>query len=590
MRMPLAAVVGAEFLVAAWFVAAGGPQPPRLAVAGSIAVTGLLLLVTAGGTSPAAMAARQVAFLGRGTVATARPDPEATAPPALRAIFPGLVLRRAHDRRGRPFAVAEWAGTATVILSVRPPDGPLVHARTVTQLPLAAIHDAVTASGVPVEAVTVTCVLPGSWRPAPGDPPGTGQKVAQRTDLVSLRVRPFAAHSAITIRGGGRTGLDATLAALAALVRVTVAEAGLTGEALDVPAASAALLTALEPGHDHPADGSEATWAEAWAEISGPGTVQTSAAVTSWDPAGSPAPAPAGQVPDRVLTAGLVPSREGPAVVRIVLRAVAAPGTSGREMRRAAAEATRGKGLRSRAAVGEQLAALRASTPLGPGVRLPDPRDAPGSSLLQQGLAIDPRLLDRLTSPLSRGVPFGTADTGETLEIDLVGARPLRIVAVGQGWLAGEIAARAADAHLPVVVVTDRPAPWFAMARSAAVSDRVTVVADERSVDHAPAGGSGLVVVDGAGSRPTGAGQGRWRTTVFTTLRAEAVPPEVTAAADLILIAPDAGDDPQRLATALHLDSGVGARAVRLTGMDVLAISRGSVITARLQPVSTLTP
>lgn len=584
MRIPLTAVVGAELLVATWLVAAHGDLLARLVAAGLVAVPGLVLLMTAGGTSPAAVAARRMVFLGRDKVATALPDPDATTPPALRAVFPGLVLRGAHDRRGHPFAVAEWAGTATVILSVRQPDGPLVHARAITRLPLEAIHDEVAATGIPVEAITVTSVLPGSWQPAASDPPGTGRRVAQRTDLLSLRVRPLEARSAITIRGGGQTGLDATLAALTALVRVTVAEAGLTAEPLDVPTASAALQTVLEPSNAHPAGGSEVTWAEAWAEISGPGTVQTSTAATSWDPAHLSGPAPADQVPDRVLATHVTPGSDGLAVVRIVQRAVAASGTSARRTRSAATKAAQGAGLRARAAVGEQLAALRSSTPLGSGILLPDPRDAPGYSLLKQGLAIQPRLLDRLAPPLSRGIPFGTADTGVPLDIDLVGGRPLRIVAVGQGWLANEIAARAAAAHLPVVVVTDRPAPWLAMARSATAADRVSVVADERSVDHTPGGGSGLVVIDGTGATPATTGQRRWRATVFATLRAEAVPPEVTVSADLLLIAPDAGDDPQHLAAALHLDGEAAARAVRLTGTDFLAVSRGSVVTARIHP------
>ena len=132
--------------------------------------------------------------------------------------------------------------------------------------------------------------------------------------------------------------------------------------------------------------------------------------------------------------------------------------------------------------------------------------------------------------------------------------------------------------------MTDRAAPWLAMARAAAVPDRVSVVADGRSVDHTPGGGSGLVVVDATGTTPATTGHGRWRTTVFATLRAEAVPPDVAATADLLLVAPDAGDDPQRLAAALHVDGAVGAQAVRLTGMDFLAVSRGSVITARIHP------
>jgi hypothetical protein len=67
-------------------------------------------------------------------------------------------------------------------------------------------------------------------------------------------------------------------------------------------------------------------------------------------------------------------------------------------------------------------------------------------------------------------------------------------------------------------------------------------------------------------------------------VRADAVPPEVVASADMILVAAGTGVDPQSLAAALHIDGEVAARAVCLTGTDVLAVPRGSLIALRVRP------
>jgi hypothetical protein len=52
----------------------------------------------------------------------------------------------------------------------------------------------------------------------------------------------------------------------------------------------------------------------------------------------------------------------------------------------------------------------------------------------------------------------------------------------------------------------------------------------------------------------------------------------------MILVAAGTGVDPQSLAAALHVDGEVAARAVCLTGTDVLAVPRGSLIALRVRP------
>ena len=599
--LPLSSLVGLEVLAVAALLAlttGGAAAYAALAVAGGV---GLLLAVPVRGGSLAMAVLRRVGFAGRAKVATVPPaarrlgEGAPDAVPALHALFPGLAVTSARDHRGRAFGVALWGECATVVLTVSAAGGSLVHPAGSTRLPLPALLERVMASGIPVDALTVLAVSAGAVD-ASVEPPPTraagGAGVGHRVVHVALRVRPLDARAAVEARGGGSSGLHACLATLASGLEATLRDAGLAADLLDVEALTAALWSAVEPElSGAPADAS-ATWVESWLDVTGPAATHRTAAAHSWSPEGTLDAVWSGPGRARVVAAELLPAptagpSAGPAVgpsARILVR-VGEPTVRGAEAAAAAVRrAAAALGLRLRPVSGAQADGLRATSLLGQGVPYAAPADVPALSALDGRLTVPGGLLDLLAPVVGSGIDLGIDAHGVEMALDIIGPRPQRILAVGQGWLATEVAARAARAGLPVTVVTDRAAPWLVMARTDGVEPLVRVVSDDRS-EAAAGPGARLVVLEGGAVGGTGSvGRAAWQSILHVVPRVEALSAGLVDGADLVLVAAGAGEDPATVGTLLRLPGPLAAQVVQLVGGEVLALTGGRATWLRLGP------
>jgi type VII secretion protein EccE len=589
--VPLSTVVGVEILGAAALLTTAAAGPTAYAALAASAVVGFALAVPVRGGSLAMAVLRRVGFALRTTVATtpsaARRLDEGVPDvlPALHTLYPGLVVSGARDHRGRVFGVAQWAEAATAVLTVSGAAGSLVHPTGSTRLPLAALHERVATSGIPVDALTVLAVSSGTGdaSASTGAVPSRGVCIGPRVVLVAVRVRPLDARSAVEARGGGTHGLHACLATLTSGLEATVRDAGLAADLLDVEPLTAALWSVLEPElSGAPAD-SSATRVESWQDITGPAATHRTVAAQTWTPTASLDAVWSGPGLGRVVAAELLPTPSGRPSARILVR-VSEPTVRGAETAATALRRTASAlGLGLRPVGGAQADGLRATSLLGQGRPYAAPADVPALAPLDGRLPVPAELLDLLAPVVGSGLDIGTDDDGVDMTLELVRARPQRVLAVGQGWLATEVAARAARAGLPVTVVTDRPAPWLVMARESGVEHLVRVVSDDRAAEPADGARSHLVVVEGgAAARTPSLGRAAWQCTLQVVPRVESLPAGLVDGADLVLVAAGAGEDSATVGALLRLPGPLATRVVQLAGGEVLALSRGVATSLRL--------
>ncbi len=590
--VPLSTVVGVEILVAAALLTPAASGTTAYAALGVAAVVGFALAVPVRGGSLAMAVLRRVGFALRAKVATtpsAAPRLDQGVPdvlPALHTLYPGLVVSTARDHRGRVFGVAQWAEAATAVLTVSGAGGSLVHPAGSTRLPLAALHERVATSGIPVDALTVLAVSSGTGDASAStraEVPSRGAGVGHRVVLVAVRVRPLDARSAVEARGGGTDGLYACLAALASGLEATLRDAGLGADLLDVEPLTAALWSVLEPELSGAPAGSSSTRVESWRDITGPAATHRTVAAHAWDPTTSPDAVWSGPGLGRVVAAELLPTPSGRPSARILAR-VSEPTVRSAETAAAALRRTASAlGLGLRPVVGAQADGLRATSLLGQGRPYAAPADVPALAPLDGRLPLPAELLDLLAPVVGSGLDIGTDEHGVDMTLELVGTRPQRILAVGQGWLATEVAARAARAGLPVTVVTDRPAPWLVMAREGGAEHLVRVVADDRAAEPADGARAHLVVVEGgAPGRTLSLGRAAWQCTLYVVPRVESLPAGLVDGADLVLVAAGAGEDPATVGALLRVPGPLATRVVQLVGGEVLALSRGVATSLRL--------
>ncbi|MGB4810399.1 MAG: type VII secretion protein EccE, partial [Candidatus Phosphoribacter baldrii] len=255
-----------------------------------VATATVALVVPTRGGSVGTGVLRRLSFLTRDRV-VGRASTESTGA----ALYPGLVVRSVRDHRGRNLGVAEWEQTATAVVAVSAEPGRPVRHELRHRVPLRAIHERLTAGDIPVEAVTVHMLIPAAGSST--GPVGPWWR-GRRDVFVSVRVRPLEAREAIARRGGGRSGLDACLAAVTAAVVAEVRAAGLSADALDLEAVAGVIDLVAAPGARGMGTAgvgvagmgaaAEATpWTEGRHEVTGPGGAHRSLVATRWRPGAS---------------------------------------------------------------------------------------------------------------------------------------------------------------------------------------------------------------------------------------------------------------------------------------------------------------
>lgn len=595
--LPVSSLVGLEVVAAGGLLYRMASAPLHFVLLACGAALGLLLLVPMGGGSLGTTLARRVAFATRPRLAA---DERSTGPAS--ALFAGMVLRPARDQRGRAFGVVEWAGTATSVVMVTPGDASPMRYAGPSPLPLSAIVERLAHSDIPLDALAVhTLSVSGNATTTPAATPWRG-----RRDLfLAVRLRPLSARAALARRGGGVRGVDACLAALTGAVAAEVRAAGLSAQTLDAEALQQALddlaVPVVSPAASPGSPGSpgapgsgltQAPWSESWSSVTGPANGHVSLIASAWHPGpttqasteaapdatdlGLELGAPAGAAACTVLEirpAGAV------AAARLLVRA------SALGVQTAADAATQIRSVGARAGVtfdvlsGSQLAGARATCLLGDG-RVPGASAGPTHPEAVAAITVPLAALDRLAPRLGVGIPLGDDDRGRSWAVDLVHARPQRVVTVGEGWLASALAGRAVRAGVRVVVVTDRPAPWQALIRQVASDADVAIVPpDARSLVGDGEKGARLIIVEGPGAAP-GARQ-PWQT-VLNVLPDASTGESLLAAADLVLVT--AGAAVEELGRPLGLDHTAAGQLLGMVDFAVACVSGGTVTVVRMDP------
>lgn len=400
---------------------------------------------------------------------------------------------------------------------------------------------------------------------------------------------PATAHCPRRRRGPrrGNQGVDACLATLVGIAVTEIRAAGLHAETVDADRLPEVVAGVLE----RVGAGGRAAWVQSWRALTGPVWSHRTHVVTRGPEQAATALLGTVTGADGALTvaAEVRPGRDHTPLVRVLARA------SGRrigDLDRVTHDLTRAQGVTTRTATGEQLTALRATTPLGAG-------RPPRAPLLETWWAADPAGLDSL-APVTGGVAVavGHRRDGTSLGLDLVSARPRRVVAVGEGWLAASLVGRAAAAGAAVIVETRQPAPWQALAASAPAGAEVLVGApgtgrgpltDPHADPTEPAAARrpALLVEDVAGAPDAGLNPRAWQTVLQVVPR---VAPETRAAlgaADLVLVAPGAGDRDDLAeaiglapASAADLPLGPGGAA----GLEVAVVAGGRIEVVQADP------
>lgn len=603
--VPVAGLVGLQVLgvaVLLWPVATDLLR--RVAVA-LLALVGLVLLVPIGAQTLAGAIGRRLSFVTRPRPA----PPPVDARPVGLGLYPTVRLRTVRDHRGDVFGAAEWDQGVTAVVAVSYGRGPLLGPKRRPVVPVARLAARLAAASVPVDGLGIHTIVPGP----PSAPPPPARWSARRDVLLSVRIRPLAARDAVARRGGARAGVEAALAAAVGLVAAEVRAAGLTAEVLDVEALRSALDLAASAGAPvlagpDPA-GVATAWGETWADATGPGVTERSLLLTAWAPhtiarLAAPQGGPVELTQALVAAVSGVSESVGLAVTleiqphwttgrqsaRVLVRVGAAGAAAAAAAEAAVRAAAAGVGASLSPVAGDQLAAARLGGLLGDGLGVVSPIAHPMRSTW---LVLAPEQLDALAPSAGSWLPLGVevepaleaaahaaeAGAGAAYGIDIVRARPQRIVTLGEGWVPAILVGRALRHGLPVLVVTDRPAPWQAIARAGTAAAPLTVVApDARSLplDGMPA--ARLVVLVGPIAAP-GVRQ-PWQTTVHVLATPEA-DPGLLAGADLVLATAGAVPEGTRVA---GWDGATVTRAAGLTGFEVACIEAGRVTVVAVDP------
>lgn len=535
--LPVASLVGLEVVLLGAYLAWRRDSLLVLVLAGLSLLVGLALLVPAGeGTLGGAVVSR-VGFALRSKVGAGGSE--------------RARVRAARNHEGHTFGVLEAAPTVAVVVRVQTRRDRILGEGTDHRVPVTAILAALAAAAIPVDSVTTIA------RRADGSGPEV---------LVVTRIEPGQAASAITVRGGGQQGLDATLATVAAIVGRECRAVGLTAQPLR-PEDLSAQVDALIAG----AATDATTWSQGWTDLSTGAVTHQLAEVTTVPAQGRVAvdlSAPG-------VTYAVRHTPCGPAVrARAVLRVsdAHAGGLATRSRTVFAKDQLRAS---ARVVRGGQRTAYLDTTVLGHA--LAPAADVRGGMPLRGWFTLAPGDVERLAVPLrADGVPVGLTRRGTPLWLDLVTGAPRRVLFVGDGPGVGALVTALAGAGLSIAVLSAHPAPWRALARTPALAGRVRAI--QPGVDD-PGPVPQLAVLDA--DAPDG---DLWRpmpTVIEVRASAEHVDPGLIARCGLVIASAPALAGAGRGGEALGVPAAQVA-GLRLQPSEVVLVEAGEVHVARL--------
>ena len=534
--VPVATLVWLEVALLAGATAVLAVDTVARAVAAGLAVLALVLAVPVGGVALSGQVARRVRFSGARRLAPTR-----------------ATLASARTRSGRVVGTLDHPPTVGVVIRVEAGRSRLVRVGGAPRVPLDRIVERLTSAGIAHDSVTLLHdLVPG----ADG-----------RTHLV-VRVDPTRAREALEIRGGGRSGLEATLAALAGHVESVLRQADLAGETLDVDAlarleAEAAELAGLE--------GASETW-RALTTSAGTHRVQALTALTADGDLATLPPEVAATVAVRCGDAD-----GGTVATRVAVRFSDARSSATRSASDAAGSS---RGLRLTTATGLQRRGVLETTVLGsPEPMGASPRPWPDRWPL---LDLAPDMLRRLSPRVGGGVPLGETPDGAPVALveDATVARLL--LALGDARLATGLVGLLVRSGRSVTVATSRPEEWRGL--SSRVGPGLDVLEVAPGADLPRGGGDVLVddVHDAPGSTLVGGPLSRrpGRLVIVVRAQSEGLDPGVLRAADVVLASGLAA--PEVVETLLGPGGAAPSSATGLGAGEVLAVEAGDAVVVRL--------
>ena len=200
-----------------------------------------------------------------------------------------------------------------------------------------------------------------------------------------------------------------------------------------------------------------------------------------------------------------------------------------------------------------------------------------------------PGCMGVLDLALGEGVPLGTTREGRPATVTLLRPAPVRVVVLGQAWLASLLALRAALLGAGVVVVTERPAPWHLLVRAVGGNEPFAAVVPPGAAVGGPSPGVTspvLTLHDGGAGAEAALARAPWQTSVHLLFRIGGQPAAVLDTADLVLVPQVPAEEAEAVTAALRLPAGLAVHLAGLGPAEVLAAtrSRTTVVTVQASP------
>lgn len=197
-----------------------------------------------------------------------------------------------------------------------------------------------------------------------------------------------------------------------------------------------------------------------------------------------------------------------------------------------------------------------------------------------------------LSARIGEGVLLGATRAGKPVSLSLIRPAPVRIVVVGQGWVASLLALRAAALGATTVIVTSRPAPWTVLVRvvGGTIPFASVVGPDGLSLPTPTVAEPLFVLQDGStGSTDPGIARSAWHTSVHLLYRLTPAASSLVDTADLILVPRPSEQDLSTTLDFLRLPPGIAAQMARMAPQELLAVTRSKATFLTVQPTASET-
>lgn len=205
-----------------------------------------------------------------------------------------------------------------------------------------------------------------------------------------------------------------------------------------------------------------------------------------------------------------------------------------------------------------------------------------------------PERMRVLDADLARGVALGTTRDGRPASLALVRPAPVRVVVLGQAWLASLLALRATVLGATTFIVTERPAPWRLLVGAVGGSTPFATVVDPGAAPGLPAASIAAPVCtlhDGGAGAEAALARAPWQTSVHLLFRLGGQPASVLDAADLVLVPrlPDniPADEVNSIVEVLRLPPTAAGQLAALGATEVLAATRSRLEFVTVQATPT---